>query len=236
MTTLFQYHPDIVAAFPTIYAGVVWITNLDATHPRPNLDAAYRAEQSAIKARIGATPLSDIPSLAAWRAAFRQFSVDPTQYRSAPESLLRRLTKKGDIPAINPLVDLGNLVSIRYALPVAVFDSRGFTPPITVQFATGAETFLGIGQREADQPAPGEVIFAGAGGQITARRWCWRQSLASAAQSTTTSALIVTEAQHTDGPSAIAAALDDLQALLAEHFGVTAASAVVTAANPTFKI
>ena len=39
--------------------------------------------------------------------------------RSAAEALLRRLTKQGSIPSINTLVDIGNLVSIRYALPVA---------------------------------------------------------------------------------------------------------------------
>ena len=47
--------------------------------------------------------------------AIRGFGVDPTQYRSAAEALLRRLSKSGEIPSINALVDLGNLVSIRYA-------------------------------------------------------------------------------------------------------------------------
>jgi DNA/RNA-binding domain of Phe-tRNA-synthetase-like protein len=63
------------------------------------LEAAYRAEQQAVIARIGSRPLSEIESLAAWRSAFRAFGVEPTQYRSAAEALLRRLTKKGDIPA-----------------------------------------------------------------------------------------------------------------------------------------
>ncbi len=84
-------------------------------------------EQQGTLRRIGDTPLSQIPSLVAWRAVFRSFGVDPTQYRSAAEALLRRLTKKGDIPSINLLVDLGNLVSIRYALPVAVFDTSSLT-------------------------------------------------------------------------------------------------------------
>lgn len=42
--------------------------------------------------------LSQIRVLAAWRTTFGGSSVDPTQYRSAAESLLRRLTKKGGIP------------------------------------------------------------------------------------------------------------------------------------------
>jgi hypothetical protein len=58
---------------------------------------------------------------------FRGFGVDPTQYRSAAEALLRRLIKQGELPSIGTLVDLANLVSIRYALPVAVFDQGGIT-------------------------------------------------------------------------------------------------------------
>ena len=90
--------------------------------------------------RIGETPLSQIPSLAAWRSVFRGFGLDPTQYRGAAEALLRRLTKKGEIPSVNTLVDIGNLVSIRYALPVALFDLRATTgrSPCALPPATNA--------------------------------------------------------------------------------------------------
>ena len=55
--------------------------------------------------------------------------------RPSPEealALLRRLTKKGDIPSINAVVDICNLVSIRYALPVAAFDLAAITGGVTV--------------------------------------------------------------------------------------------------------
>ncbi len=110
--------------------------------------------------QIGAQPLSEIPSLAAWRAAFRLFGVDPTKYRSAAEALLRRLTKKGDIPSISALVDLCNLVSIRYALPVAAFDARALSGALTVRFAAGDEAFTAHDSPEPEHPEPGEVIFA----------------------------------------------------------------------------
>ena len=122
--TTFQYHPDILAAYPNLAGGVIVAEGAAQWATPDDLQAAYAQEQQMVLARIGSTPLSEIPSLAAWRGAFRAFGVDPTQYRSAAESLLRRLTKKGNIPTINLLVDLGNLVSIRYALPVAIMDTR----------------------------------------------------------------------------------------------------------------
>jgi DNA/RNA-binding domain of Phe-tRNA-synthetase-like protein len=216
---VFLYSPDLLARYPDLVGGVIIARGLRNGPSPEKLQAAYIAEQEATVRRIGDTPLSQIPALAAWRSAFRAFGVDPTQYRCAAEALLRRLTKKGDIPSINTLVDLGNLVSIRYSLPVAVFDTRALQPPISVRFATGAEHFTTLGEEEAGRPTVGEVIFADENDQVYARRWCWRQSDASAARDDTTEALITVEAHHDQARADIRAALDDLLTLFSEYVG-----------------
>src|SRR5690242_17558996 len=156
--TAFQYDTGILTRYPTVVGGVILAQEMTNGPTPKDLQAAFIDEQQVTLQRIGATPLSQIPSLAAWRAVFRSFGVDPTQYRSAAEALLRRLTKKGDIPGINLLVDLGNLVSIRYALPVAVVDTHAIQGPITVHFANGTERFTTLGQAEVELPVPGEVV------------------------------------------------------------------------------
>ena len=230
--TAFRYHPDILARYPSVVGGVILAEGI-ANGPTPeSLRAAYAAEQQATLQRIGETPLSQIESLAAWRSAFRGFGVDPTQYRSAAEALLRRLTKKGDIPSINTLVDLGNLVSIRYALPVALFDTRAIRGPITVRFADGSERFTPLGESAVERPERGEVVFADETGLVIARRWCWRQSDESAAQADTTRAIVTVEAHHPGGRAAVQAALDDLLDLLRTYSGGSFAPAVLDAAHP----
>ena len=214
MATIFRYDPAILERYPAIVGGVILARGIANGPTPPALQAAYAAEQAATIARIGATPLSQIPSLSAWRAAFRAFGLDPTQYRCAAEALLRRLTKAGSIPNLNALVDLGNLASIRYALPVAVFDLRAATGPVTVRLADGTEHFTPLGQAEAEHPAPGEVIFCDEAKLVSARRWCWRQSAESAARDDSTTVLITVEAQHPDGRTDIESALRDLHALL----------------------
>src|SRR5713226_2599014 len=198
-----------------------------------DLQAAFQAEQQATLQRIGDTPLSQIKSLAAWRNVFRSFGVDPTQYRSAAEALLRRLTKKGDIPSINTLVDIGNLVSIRYALPVAVFDTHTLQGAVTVHFADGTERYTTLGQTEEGHPEPGEVVFSDETGLVIARRWCWRQSEQSAAQLDTTGAIITVEAHHTGARRDIEAALNDLQELLIKYAVGTFKPGVLDAHNPS---
>ena len=215
----FTYDDAVAARYPAVAGGAIHAIGV-ANGPTPDaLRAAYAAEQAATLARLGATPLSEVPSLAAWRRAFRAFGVDPTAYRSAGEALLRRLTKQGEIPSINTLVDLGNLVSIRHALPVAIMDQARMTGGTTVRFADGDEAFTDLGSGTTERPEPGEVIFVDEAGLVSARRWCWRQAAESAAQPATTEILVTVEAQHDGGATDVAAALADLEDLLRTFAG-----------------
>jgi DNA/RNA-binding domain of Phe-tRNA-synthetase-like protein len=217
--TLFQYHPEIISRF-TKLSGVALLGRGMLNSPSsPELRQIYTLEQRRVLERLGNKPLSEIDSLAGWRSAFRLFGVDPTQYRSASEALLRRLTKKGDIPTINTLVDICNLVSIRYALPAAAFDLGTVSAPIQVHFATGKEIFKPLGELNADHPEPGEVIFSDREGRVVARRWCWRQSEASAVQENTQDALFTIEAQHDGGKEAVQHAISDLHSFLLQYTG-----------------
>ena len=231
----FQYHPEIIAQFPAVQAGVLIGRNVPNRKTPAELKERYFSEQAVILEQIGETPLSELESLSAWRSAFRQFRVNPTKYRSAIEALLRRLTKKGDIPSINTLVDAGNLVSIRHRIPVAVFDADKINGLILVRFALGEERFTPLFEKDFEHPEPGEVIFIDGNDLVAARRWCWRQSDQSASHPDTKSVLIVTEAHHPAGEQAVRQAIGDLQSLLEEFLGGEFVSGVVNAGKPDFE-
>ncbi len=228
----FQYAPEITRDFPQIVGGVIIAKGM--TNP-PTADALrqqYQAEQEAVKTRIGDTPLSEIESLNAWRRAFSAFGVSPTQYRSAAEALLRRLTKKGDIPSINTLVDIGNMISIRYALPVAIVDTRQIAGVVTVHYSDGTENYTELGNENVLHPEVGEVIFSDVNKMVIARRWCWRQSESSAANESTTDVFITIEGHHDKALTDVQAAVNDLLDLLKTYAGGTFQSAILTANHP----
>jgi DNA/RNA-binding domain of Phe-tRNA-synthetase-like protein len=214
---LFRYDPAITERYPAVVGGVIHAAGVHNGAAPPPLVSAFRDETLAARARVGETPLSEIPALAAWRSVFRSFGVDPTQYRSAAEALLRRVTKQGELPSVGTLVDLANLVSIRYALPVAVFDLHGIAGGVTVRLARGDERWVDLGSSQAEHPAPGEVIFADRADVVSARRWCWRQSAGSAAREATTEILVTVEGHHAAAAEDVARALDDLEALLVAY-------------------
>lgn len=214
---MFVYDETIVEQFSTIRAGVARVTGISNGASSPELAEKYRADQRAASARLESGGLVEIPSIAAWRRVFSSFGAKPTRYRNAAEALLRRLSKHGDIPAVNTLADIGNLVSIRHAMPVAVFDTGSISSPITVRFATGDELFTDLGSDGKVSPEPNEVIFVDAENVVCARRWCWRQSAGSVTGPATTGGLIVVEGHHDTARQDVESALTDLASLLASH-------------------
>jgi len=213
----FRYDHAILDRFPGVVGGIIHATGVTNGPPPDGLADEFTATQAAVRSQIGATALSEMPALAAWRRVFRAFGVDPTQYRSAAEGLLRRLTKQGELPSISTLVDLANLVSIRYTLPVAVFDRRMISGTTVVRFARGDERWADLGSSTTDRPALGEVIFADEEDVVAARRWCWRQSAASAASDDTSEILVTVEGHHDGAADDVPRALDDLERLLNAH-------------------
>ncbi|MEM7802901.1 MAG: phenylalanine--tRNA ligase beta subunit-related protein [Chloroflexota bacterium] len=229
----FQYSSDILDAYPKVVGGVILASGMQNRPSSDELKALYLAEQEAVKSRIGATPLSEIKSLSAWRKAFAAFGVSPTKYRSAAEALARRLTKKGDIPSINTLVDIGNLISIRYGLPVAIFDSAQVDGVVTVHYADGSESYTELGNDEPLHPEKGEVVFSDEKKMVIARRWCWRQSATSAANANTSNAIVTVEAQHEGGLADVEQAVADLLELLDSYAGGSFRSSILTADTPS---
>lgn len=232
----FRYEQGITERFPAIVGGVLHVAGVSNGPSPHDLLAAFRAEQRAALERSGDKPLSEVPSLAAWRRAFRAFGVDPTAYRSAGEALMRRLTKQGAIPSINTLVDIGNLVSIRYGLPVAVFDLASVSGGLTVRFATGEESFTDLGSGASERPERGEVIFIDEAGHVAARRWCWRQSAESASSAATSEILVTVEGHHETARRDVEAASIDLEGLLKSFAGPsTMTRGVVDAVSPSWR-
>jgi DNA/RNA-binding domain of Phe-tRNA-synthetase-like protein len=206
----FQHSEAIWRDFPLLSAGAVAIqgktSDRDVTRQSQRLLA--RAD-----ARLQGLSESELPEIQAWRRAFAQMGLKPTQYRCASEALLRRYRKDKALPHIHPLVDLCNAVSVAYAIPVAVFDLDRVDGNLEVRYANGAEVYLAF-SGATEHPAPGEVVFADAASQAHARRWTNRQSALSAVGPNSVRALIVAEALHDDAVADVAALLDELQRVL----------------------
>ena len=177
----FEHSPGIWSDFPELAAGVL---AADGISSDVSVAQRVRPFEEIATGRLGSGSEGDLPEIQAWRRAFSRMGLKPTQYRCASEALLRRFRKEGSLPAIHPLIDLCNALSLAYAIPIAVFDTALIADHIQVRRADGDESYLAF-SGETERPEPGEVIFADAKGQAHARRWTNRQSRLSAVQDST---------------------------------------------------
>jgi DNA/RNA-binding domain of Phe-tRNA-synthetase-like protein len=227
----FQHSADIWRDFPRLVPGALYLEGITST-----AEVGVRADRFAAiaKARLQTVAAeSELPEIRAWRRAFAQMGLKPTQYRCASESLLRRFRKEGSLPSLHPLVDLCNAVSLAFAVPVAVFDVAAVTGPLEVRYATGDEEYLTF-DGQIEHPAAGEVVFADQAGQAHARRWTNRQSGRSAVRDSTARALIVAEALHDEAPADMPELVAVLAAELLAAWSVAPQTAVLTASSPRF--
>jgi len=224
----FQHSADIWRDFPHLVPGAVYVDGITST-AQVSADCFY----GAAAARLDGATESELPEIQAWRRAFAQMGLKPTQYRCASESLLRRFRKEGSLPRLHPLVDLCNAVSLAFAVPVAVLDASAIAGPLEVRYATGDESYLTFAG-EIEHPSAGEVIFADQAGQAHARRWTNRQSGLSAVRDSTARTLIVAEALHDSAPADMAELIAVLTVEIQAAWSITPQTAVLTATSPRF--
>jgi DNA/RNA-binding domain of Phe-tRNA-synthetase-like protein len=102
--------------------------------------------------------LSEYEQIAAVRGLQKALGFDPTRYRPSSEALLRRVLKGQGLPQINTAVDVNNLCSLEFLLPMCIYDLRHVRGQVRVRIGRPAESYRGIG-RQVFQ-AEHKVVFA----------------------------------------------------------------------------
>lgn len=225
----FSHSFQIWQQFPQLVPGLLVVEGI---HTQVEAEPLLHPWFERARKRLGqGQQESDLPEISAWRRAYAQMGLKPTQYRSAGEALLRRFRKEDNLPRLHPLVDLCNAVSLAFALPVAVFDLAGVTDYLEVRHANGDEQYLAF-SGDIETPEPGEVIFADAANQVHARRWTFRQSRRSTVGPDTQRVLIVSEGLHPTAAADVPALIDALAEGITALWAAPRRRAVLTVDQP----
>mgnify|MGYP001770744361 CR=1 FL=1 len=122
----------------------------------------------------------------AWGDIFRQFGSKPNRPPCSAAALRKRVLKDGVMQSIDPIVDIYNAISIRYAIPVGGenIDAYQGTPTLTIADGTEAFDTMKDGTPAIESPDAGEVIWRDEIG-VTCRRWNWRQGIRTRIESDT---------------------------------------------------
>ena len=176
--------------------------------------ALIEAAEASARAALTATPVEELPHVAAWRDAYRAFGAKPQRTRNSLEALLRRAA--GGLPRVNPLTDLYNAVSVLHQVPLGGEDLSRYRGAPRLLRATGAEPFdtIADGAEVVEHPEVGEVVWCDDAG-VTCRRWNWRQARRTQLTEHTTTAVFILDALDPTSDDELAATADELVAHLA---------------------
>lgn len=160
------------------------------THPEVATAALAQACQQMLNDDVpwAAAHLSD------WDEVFKAFGAKPKRTPCSAAALRKRVQKDGSLPSLDPVVDIYNAVSIRYAIPVGGENLAAYSGAPRLTLADGSEPFdtLKEGQPVVEYPDAGEVIWRDDLG-VTCRRWNWRQGVRTRLDSRATSMWFILE-------------------------------------------
>jgi DNA/RNA-binding domain of Phe-tRNA-synthetase-like protein len=189
------------------------------TNTEPNQDAAA-ALQEAVTSVLAGEPAWADAHMSAWGDVFRRFGAKPQRTPCSAQSLRDRVLKSGTLGSIDPVVDLYNAISLRFAIPVGGENVAAYKGSPRLVVADGTEIFdtMKNGEPASEHPDKGEVVWRDDMG-VTCRRWNWRQGVRTRIDFNTTDMWFVLESLPEMPLEALQEAGDALRDGLKSIFG-----------------
>lgn len=210
---------QIINQYPNVVLGVLLVRGLDNTGNNPEIASMLRAAENTAIDSLGDTPITEHAHIAPWREAYKLFGAKPKKYPSSIENLVRRISKGEQVRHINTLVDLYNIVSLTYIVPVGGEDLDKILGDITLTIAGENESPIKLlGESEERPPYPNEVIYKDDVGTIC-RRWNWKEADRTKLTGDTKNAVLVIEGLPPVGKDIITDALEELTELIQKYCG-----------------
>ncbi len=226
---------EVFTRFPGYVRGVVLAYGVSNGPSPAELMALLRAVEGAVSRQSDLANLTEHPRIKSWREAFRLFGAKPSEYRPSIEGLARRALRGEPLPSINALVDIGNVISLRYLVPAGAHAIDDVTEDLTLRAATGTEVFIALGSGAVEHPEPGEIIFA-QGDRVLTRRWVWRQGRDTLVRPETTAVEYNVDGLPPVTPDEVAAICEETGYLVERFCGGRTGYEVLSPANPFLKL
>ena len=133
-------------------------------------------------------------------------------------------------------MDIYNTVSLTHALPVGGEDIDAMDGDIRLGITEGGDAFRPLGEEEDAPTLEGELCYRDDAGAIC-RCWNWRDGERTALTDDSKKAFLIIESVDPAHADDLAAATDQLAAMVERHLGATIfAKQIITRDNPTMVI
>jgi DNA/RNA-binding domain of Phe-tRNA-synthetase-like protein len=187
----FLIESNVLSDHPGMAIGVIVATGVDNSSDQPTAELLREAEQQ-VRNTYNLESFKEHPNLKAMHEIHRSFGNNPNKFPPSAQALLKRVLKGGQLPSINTLVDLYNVISLRYVVCAGAEDTDLCRGNVRLAYAEGTEHFLPLGEPTEDPPTRGELVYKDDGGVIC-RKLNWREGDRTKITNNSKNAIVVVE-------------------------------------------
>ncbi len=220
--------------FPAFRRGVIIATQLDNRSTESALGPLI-----AESAKAALTAETEPARISVWKDTYLKLRVDPDKYTPSIKFLYDQIRKGKPPRSISNIVDIMNLVSLRWMAPCGGDDLKTILPgDLTLGIAQGDESFAPLFKATSfESPLEGEVIYyTPQTKRVMCRRWTWRNADFSKITPETTSVAINIDIMTPPfSENDVEAALSELAGLLERHCGGRTAQYKLHPGAPSFE-
>jgi DNA/RNA-binding domain of Phe-tRNA-synthetase-like protein len=226
----FIIEEDFWELFPKAKIGVVVFKGIDNTvkNVKQYEELILKNQKEALK-YLSNDNFSSNEVIKVWRDAFKKFKTKKGA-RSSIEALMKRVDKGNSIGTINPLVDIYNSISLKYALPCGGEDIDTFAGDLRLTKAEGEENFITLGSEKSAPPYEGEIIYKDDKGAVC-RCWNWREAVRTMLTEDTKNAFLCIESVDENRSDDLDKALNELAELVEKNLGGTYSISILDIKN-----
>jgi lysyl-tRNA synthetase class 2 len=208
--------PAITLSYPHAKMGILICKGLNNEGRYPEIESLLRETEEEVRQKYTVEGLATLPKILDWREAYRKFGFSPSTHRSSVEALLRRVLQGKLLPSINPIVDLYNIVSLKYVLAAGGDDLDKIEGGITLTVANGSELFIMLGTDKPEPIKKGEVIYRD-DKEVLCRSWNYRECEKTKITPATKNVCLVLEGLEHTSTEELHAAISRLKTFLEKY-------------------
>ena len=231
----FIIEDDFWELFPNAKIGVVICNNIDNSikDEKKYQKMIQDAKVDALK-YLKNSEFSSNEVIKVWREAFKKFKTKKGA-RCSIEALLKRVNNGNELGTINPLVDIYNSISLKYALPCGGEDIDTFVGDMKLTKAIGNERFITLGTNESAPPYEGEIVYKDDEGAIC-RCLNWRESVRTMLTENTKNAILCLESIDENRTEEFEDAISNLAQAIQDNLGGECKTSILTRNNKEITI
>ena len=229
----FSVSKDVFEKMDNLCFGVVVARGID-NEENQNIAEIFNNNVLSAEAKFQDKKIKEMDEIVHYRNVFRDLGINPNKFMSSIEAIITRISKHKGFPSINPIVDLGNSLSIKYLVPLGAHDIGSLDNDICIRFSNKGDSFIPFGSTEEEYLEDGELIYS-VGDKVRTRRWIWRQSEEGKITNKSKDIFFPIDGFKDKNYDNVIGARDELAKLLKDNFNCHVEVGFVDINNPDFE-